>query len=138
MNDAKRPIDRLILVYGADSGRLNALVDSARKLLRVKGCSLCAITHGLAGERSEWRECRDALGVPVDTYHRDDMPPEVAAALDGGVPAVLAQSGDGLQVLMGPEVLDRLQGAMADFRGRLLTHAAMKGLSLPPAVPEST
>ena len=133
MQDDKRPIERLVLVYGADSGRLNALVDSAKKLLRVKGCSLCAITHGLAGERSEWRECREALGVPIDTYHRDEMPPDVAAALGGGVPAVLAQSDGGLQMLMGPEVLDRLQGGIADFRGRLLTHAAMKGLSLPAA-----
>jgi hypothetical protein len=133
MQDDKRPIERLVLVYGADAGRLNALVDSAKKLLRVKGCSLCAITHGLAGERSEWRECREALGVPIDTYHRDEMPPDVAAALGGGVPAVLAQSGGSLQMLMGPEVLDRLQGGIADFRGRLLTHAAMKGLSLPAA-----
>jgi hypothetical protein len=133
MQDDKRPIERLVLVYGADSGRLNALVDSAKKLLRVKGCSLCAITHGLAGERSEWRECREALGVPIDTYHRDEMPPDVAAALGAGVPAVLAQSDGGLQMLMGPEVLDRLQGGISDFRGRLLTHAAMKGLSLPAA-----
>ncbi len=132
MPDARRPIERLILVYGADSGRLNALVDSARKLLRIKGCSLCAITHGLAGERSEWSECREAFGVPVETYHRDEMPDDVAALVGAALPAVLAADGDGLQLLMGPEVLDRLHGDIADFRGRLVTHAAMKGLSLPP------
>ncbi|HSL81751.1 MAG TPA: hypothetical protein VLF66_03190 [Thermoanaerobaculia bacterium] len=44
----RRRIDRLILVYAAESGLTNAVVDSAKKLLMVKGCSLCAITHGLA------------------------------------------------------------------------------------------
>ena len=132
MPDARQPIERLILVYGADSGRLNALVDSAKKLLRVKGCSLCAITHGLAGERSEWSECREAFGVPVETYHRDEMPDDVAAAVGDELPAVLATTAGGLYLLMGRSVLDRLQGDVADFRGRLLTHAAMKGLSLPP------
>ena len=110
MTDARQPIERLILVYGADSGRLNALVDSAKKLLRVKGCSLCAITHGLAGERSEWSECREAFGVPVDTYHRDEMPDDVAATVGGELPAVLASTEGGLHLLMGREVLDRLQG----------------------------
>ncbi len=59
MPDAQR-IRRLILIYNADAGKLSALVDSARKVLKLNGCALCSITHGLAGEKDEWRgmSCR--------------------------------------------------------------------------------
>jgi hypothetical protein len=72
---AQRTIDELILVYAADAGLVSALADSARKHFRLKGCTLCEITHGLAGERTEWQECTVAFGVPITCYHRDDVPP---------------------------------------------------------------
>jgi hypothetical protein len=131
VTENRRRIDRLIFVYAADSGRLSALVDSAKKLLQIKGCSLCAITHGLAGERSEWRECREEIGVPVDIFHRDDMPPQVAAAAGDRLPCVLAEVGGELVPLLQPEVIDRMRGNVADFRGRIMTHAAMRKLELP-------
>ena len=46
-------IKRLVLVYDANSGTWSAVLDSARKLLSLDACGLCAITHGLAGEKSE-------------------------------------------------------------------------------------
>jgi len=127
----RRRIDRLILVYAADSGLTNAVVDTAKKLLMVKGCSLCAITHGLAGERSEWRECREEIGVPVETYHQDDVPDEVAAVVGTRLPHVVAEAGGELVSVLGPETLDRMNGKVADFKGRLMTHAAMRGLHIP-------
>ncbi len=45
-DDDKRTIERLILVFDANAGPFSALVDSAKKLLRINGCSLCALTHG--------------------------------------------------------------------------------------------
>lgn len=126
----RRPIDRLILVYAADSGFANAFIDSAKKLLTVKGCSLCAITHGLLGERSEWRECREELGVPIDVYHRDEVPEEVAAVVGDRLPHVVAEVGSELVPVLGPEALDRMNGDVADFKGRLQTRAAMRGLHI--------
>ena len=64
-----RTIDRLIFVFAANSGLLSAAVDSAKKVLRLRGCSLCSITHGLAGEKREWSECREEIGVPVLQVH---------------------------------------------------------------------
>lgn len=127
----RRPIDRLILVYAADSGFASSVVDSAKKMLRLKGCSLCAITHGLAGERSEWRECREEIGVPVVIYHRDDVPEAVAAVAGDGLPCVLAEAEGELVPILGPETLDRMRGDVADFKGRLMARAAMRGLHLP-------
>lgn len=129
----RRRIQRLVFIYAADSGLLSAFVDSAKKLLMIKGCSLCAITHGLAGERSEWRECKEEIGVPIDIYHRDDMPPQVAAVAADQLPCVLADLGGELVPLLPPDAIERLRGGVADFKGRLVTHAAMRRLELPLA-----
>ena len=69
----KKLVRRLILIYDADAGAMSALVDSARKLFKLNGCALCSITHGLAGEKSEWKTCRAEIGVPVDHLHRGEV-----------------------------------------------------------------
>ena len=127
----ERIIQGLIFVYAADSGLTSAMIDSARKLLRRKGCSLCAITHGLAGERAEWTAFCATLGVPIDVHHRDDMPADVADLAGAALPCVLARVDGALEPLLGPDVLDRIDGGVAELETRLLTHAAMRGLALP-------
>lgn len=127
-------IRRLILIYNADSGRLNAWADSARKILRLNGCSLCAITHGLAGEKADWRSCRAEIGVPIDTLHRDEIFGPMKELVGDALPCVVAETAGGPRVLLTPDVLDRCRGSVDDFRGRLLTHAAMRDLELPAPV----
>ncbi|NJL27837.1 MAG: hypothetical protein HC897_08025 [Thermoanaerobaculia bacterium] len=128
---AKQAVHKLILVYAADSGKLSAFVDSARKLFKLKGCTLCSITHGLAGEKGEWRECREELGLPVDYLHRDELGSELRNVVGEQLPCVLAQTDSGTVLLLGPDVLERCRGSVDDFKGRLLTHAAMRDLELP-------
>ncbi|MGD2116357.1 MAG: hypothetical protein PVG07_14980, partial [Acidobacteriota bacterium] len=113
----RRTIERLIFVFDADSGVLNAFFDSAKKTLNLGGCALCSITHGLAGERSEWRDCREELGVPVEYVHRDEVGEELRAAADGELPCVVAEAGGELVRLIDREVLERCKGSVADFRG---------------------
>lgn len=121
----------LTLVYNADSGGLSAVVDSARKLFRLRGCTLCSITHGVLGEKSEWRSCKEELGVPVKALHRDQLALPLRDAVGENLPCVLADTESGPRLVMGPDVLERCRGSVADFRGRLRTHAAMKALYLP-------
>ncbi len=124
-------IRRLILIYNADSGRLSALADSARKVLRLNGCSLCSITHGLVGEKTEWRSCRAEIGVPIDSLHRDEIFGPMKRLVGDALPCVVAETGEGPRMLLTPNVLDRCRGSVDDFKGRLLTHAAMRDLELP-------
>lgn len=126
-----RAIEELILVYQADSGLVSAAVDSARKLFKLNGCTLCSITHGLAGERAEWQECRTELRVPVAYYHRDDMPVEVRTVVGDRLPTVLARVGPELVPLLLPESLARCNGKVADLRGRIRHNAQLHGLTLP-------
>jgi hypothetical protein len=125
-------ITRLYFVYNANSGTLAAIVDSAKKLLSINGCALCSLTHSLAGERTEWKTCRDTMGVAVDYVHRDELTREMKAIIEGeGLPCVLAQTQKGLHLLLTPDTIRRCNGSIADFRGRLSIHAAMRNLTLP-------
>lgn len=132
--DAKRQIDRLIFVFSADSGSFNAFMDSAKKVLRIKGCTLCAITHGLAGEKTEWRECKEELGVQIDYVHRDEISEDLRRVAGDNLPCVVAQTDGDLVFLLGPDVLERCRGSVADLKGRLRIFAAMRQLELPEAV----
>jgi hypothetical protein len=127
----KRKIDRLIFVFNAGSGSINAFLDSARKLLQIKGCTLCTITHGLAGEKSEWKECKEEIGVPVDYVHKDEIGPELGRVVGDQLPCVVAEAGGELILLLTPDVLDRCKGSVADLKGRLTVFSSMKGLELP-------
>ena len=127
----KQQIRRLILIYNADAGKLAALVDSARKILRLNGCTLCSITHGLTGEKDEWRSCRDEIGVPIDYLHRDEIFGPMKQLVGDTLPCVVAETAAGPRVVLTPDVLDRCRGSVDDFKGRLLTHAAMRDMELP-------
>jgi hypothetical protein len=126
----KRRIDRLLFVFNADTGSFNAFLDSARKLLRLNGCTLCSITHGLAGEKSEWRECKEEIGVPVDYVHRDEISAELHSVVGDQLPCIVAQTGTDLILLLAPDVLERCQGSVADLKGRLSYFASVNRLEL--------
>jgi len=127
----KQTIDRLIFVFNAGSGTLNAFVDSAKKLLMIRGCTLCTITHGLAGEKSEWRDCKEEIGVPVDYVHKDEITPRLDGVVHGQLPCIVAEAGGELTLLLAPEVLERCQGSVADLRGRLHYFASLHRLAFP-------
>jgi hypothetical protein len=126
-----RTLDRLILVYAADSGKVAAFVDSARKVLRLNGCTLCAITHGLLGEKEEWKDCKAELGVPIDYLHRDQLDAALRRLVGDELPVVLAESGGERIVLLGPDVLGRCKASVAELKGKIIWHARAKGLTLP-------
>ncbi len=123
-------IRHLTLVYNADGGSLSAFADSARKVLQLGGCTLCSITHGVMGEKQDWRTCREALGVTVDVLHRDEIPTSLLEIVGTNLPCVVAATDEGPLVLLGPDVLARCRGSVTDFRDRLEIHAAMRSLSL--------
>jgi hypothetical protein len=119
---------RLIGVYDADGtirGELSYWV--AARLGRAH-CALCDITHGLVRERPEWTTCRAALPVPFDTYHRNDQPESVRAAIGDRAPAVIAETASGPVLLLGPTELAACQGSIAalvDALEQQVTHCKL-------------
>jgi len=98
-------INRLIGVYDANGTLRGEVAYWIGARLGRRHCSLCDVTHGLFAEKGEWKRCREGLPVPFDTFHRDDQPDEVRRATGDQAPSVLAETADGLVVLLdGPRI----------------------------------
>lgn len=131
MMNQKQEIERLIFVFAANSGAFNAFVDSAKKLLMIRGCALCRITHGLTGEKTDWRECKEEIGVPIDYVHRDEITEDLRRVVGDQIPSVVAKTDRQFVLLLTPEVLERCKGSVADLKGRLNYYASIKNLAFP-------
>ncbi len=129
MSDDPTPVLRLIGVYDAVGTLRGELSYWVGARLGRAHCSLCDITHGLVKERSDWRDCRDQLPVPFETYHRDDQPAAVRDVAEGVVPVVVAETAVGLVVLMGPAELEACAGSVDAFSAALDRSLAAAGLS---------
>ena len=110
-------------IYDADSTLVGEVSYWIGARLGRRHCSLCELTHGLFTVKGEWKECTRSLAVPVETYHRNDAPPDALAAAAGRFPVVLARTEHGLVVVLDPDELDGFRGDTALFTGRLATLA---------------
>jgi hypothetical protein len=104
------PAPRLILVYNADSGWLNAVKDAVWKLVRpaTYPCSLCALTYGWVSMHRAWRRFLERLPNATVFHHKDDF----AVAFPGltiALPAILVAEQRGTpQLLVSAVELDAL------------------------------
>ena len=107
-------LHKLIFVYNANSGTINAVIDSMHKVLSpaTYNCNLCDITFGLVGEKSAWREFRNSYPIDMDFLHRDEF--EKAYASKFGYkfdyPIVLGVTTSELQVVISTDELNKLNG----------------------------
>ncbi|MFM7224106.1 MAG: hypothetical protein ACKO1Y_01520 [Actinomycetota bacterium] len=128
MTTSGAEVRRVVGVYDADGTWWGEVAYFVGARIGRAHCSLCDITHGPLREKAEWRECRDALPVPVECFHRDDQPAAVRAAAAGTVPVVVAELtvGDPV-VLLGPEELEGCAGSVTAFSERLTAALARLG-----------
>ena len=112
-------ISEFIGVYDADATLVGELSYWLGARFGVRHCSLCEITHGLFTERSEWKQCRETLLVPITTYHRNDASSDVLAVTHGVFPCVVARSTSHLAVVLGPQELESLDGSPEALVSRL-------------------
>lgn len=108
----------LVIVYDADGGLVGELRYLLGKVAGTAQCAACDITHGLTGEKAEWRACKVELGVPVKQLHRNELDASQAAACDD-LPCVLAETADGHVMVLGREPLEACGGDVAAFRRAL-------------------
>ncbi|MEM9310083.1 MAG: hypothetical protein AAGA34_01440 [Pseudomonadota bacterium] len=105
---------RLILVYNADTGLIQALMHAVHKQVwpDTYPCSLCALTYGAVSMRGDWKAFWQALDAKVDFYHRDDFTQDFPALGTGGVrevalPSILiSEAGEEPRVLIANCELD--------------------------------
>ena len=66
---------KLVFIYNADSGLLNALKDGVEKIVSPSTyqCRLCALTFGTATMKSQWRRYINSLEMPVLFFHKNEF-----------------------------------------------------------------
>jgi hypothetical protein len=66
---------KLVFVYNADSGALNAIKDAIHKAVKPSTypCSLCAVTYGAISMKREWKTFINTLRFPAEFLHRDEF-----------------------------------------------------------------
>jgi hypothetical protein len=124
-------VDRLSIVYDARGGIVGELAYAIGRARGTRHCALCGLTHGRVRERPVWRAFRASLPVPVDAFHLNDRPPEVAAASGGAAPAVVAHAGAETVLLLGREQLEAIGGDLDAFRAALEEQRRAAGLEWP-------
>ena len=109
-----RRVQSIVGVYDAD-GTLSGEVRYwfGARLGRAH-CELCDITHGVFRRKHEWDRFVDECVVPFATFHRDDAPADVLAAL-GDLAAVAAITDHAVVALLGPAELDACNGDVGAF-----------------------
>lgn len=99
---------KLIFVYNAKSGKLNALFDIAHKILKPETyqCSLCALTHDALSEKKIWSDFKARTSLELEFLHKDEFEKQYGQTRD--YPVILENS-DLLRTLIGPDELNRLR-----------------------------
>ena len=67
--------EKLIFVYNANSGKLNAFFDTLHKKLSPSTyqCNLCQLTYGAFTEMPEWKNFRENFSGEMEFLHIDDF-----------------------------------------------------------------
>lgn len=115
---AAHPPDRtrLICVYNADTGLIQALMHAVHKQFRPETypCSLCALTYGAVSMRGDWKQFWEGLDAQVDFYHRDDFTRDFPKFGTGGaqevvLPVIMIDEADAEpRVLISNDTLDAM------------------------------
>lgn len=108
---------KLLFIYNANSGKRNALLDSAHKILSPStyDCHLCDITFGVFSENRTWKRFREQRNMEMVFLHKDEFAEQYASKFGYKFtfPIILAETEDELQVYVGTEELNTLENAEA-------------------------
>jgi hypothetical protein len=119
-------VDRVILVFDADSGLGALLVDVLKKVTGREDCALCAITYSPVGKRRAWAACERRLGLPVEELHRDEVPAEWGLSR-ADLPCILGRGGQARPfILVSRAEIDACRGSLSALERRLRDALASK------------
>ena len=126
-----RTIQRLVGIYDADSSVRGELTYWIGARMGRAHCALCDITHGFLRERADWKRLKAGIPVPFLTFHRDDRPTEITAAVGQIVPVVVAHTSREVVSLLGPQELEVCAGSPRDLIAAIQQSADAAGLTWP-------
>ena len=100
---------KILFIYNANSGKLNALLDAGHKLFSPSTyhCSLCALTFDTFTENEIWKTFRKESNLEMEFYHKDEFEttfPNVKMIF----PAILKLEGNQLTTVLNKDVLNEI------------------------------
>jgi hypothetical protein len=100
---------KLIFVYNANSGKVNALVDAAHKLFSPSTyqCSLCALTYDTFSENKTWKAFRKESHLTMEFYHKDEFE-SLFPNVNIPYPAILKLKDSEPTTVLNTEVLNKI------------------------------
>jgi len=106
-------VEKLIFVYNADSGKMNAYLDMMHKVVSpgTYPCSLCDITHGVFKEREKWKRFRENSDVSMEFLHKDEFQKKYASKFGYKFefPVILSENSKGLEVFISKKELSEIK-----------------------------
>lgn len=119
---------KLIFIYNANSGSVNALLDSVHKVLSPKtyDCKLCDITFGVFSEKEEWKNFRETTAMEMIFLHKDEFLKQYRSKWlpKYDFPIILSEEKESLEVFMTSKVLNEQETTsdlMKEIESRLDT-----------------
>lgn len=123
---------KLLFVYNANSGTLNALFDAGHKLFSAKTypCSLCALTYDTFSENKQWKAFRESATVEIEFYHIDEFEkafPETSFEY----PIILEERNNDLIPVLKKEALNKFESVeeLINAIEKILTSSQPQGCS---------
>lgn len=106
---------KLLFVYNANSGAINAVLDSFHKIASPEtyDCRLCAITFGNFSENKIWKDFREASEVEMTFYHKDEFLKQFRSKWlpKYDFPIILLEENNELHVFMSSKDFNTLENA---------------------------
>ncbi|WP_442844535.1 GTPase [Leeuwenhoekiella sp. H156] len=107
---------KLLLVYNARSGGVQAALDSLHKIVSpaTYACDLCKLTHGNLNMHRRWKEFLNQSDFEISVYHKDEFQNEFGnEALAFKLPVILEQKDDGLTEFISQSEIQTLKDDVA-------------------------
>lgn len=106
-------------VYNADGTVTGELKYALGKMFGSAHCALCDITHRGISEKGEYKRCRDALPVPMNTVHLDERDETLRRFTEGKTPCVVGHTDKGLVMVLDRAALEACEADVTKFRDAL-------------------
>jgi len=111
-------IDKLIFVYNANSGKINAYMDMAHKIVSPSTyqCRLCDLTYGVFKENEEWIRFRESELITnkvhkLEFLHIDEFEKQYKSKWlpKYDYPVILTASENGLETFMSATEMNQIK-----------------------------
>lgn len=101
---------KIIFIYNAKAGAVNAFLDSAHKLISpdTYECNLCDLTYGLILENKQWKTFRKSIKTEMIFLHKDEFLVQYKSKWlpKYTFPIILSEENNKLDILITTEILN--------------------------------